>query len=540
MPGRHHEASRTRRTRPTRPAGRAWPAGRARVVGAGVAAVALAGTWLMPVPAHADIVRDRQKPILNVLGMNAAWRITKGKGVTVAVVDSGVDAGQADLTGSVTTGPNMLAEIDAGTKPARLHGTGMASLIAGHGHGSGRGSGVMGIAPESRILAVRAIGEPEDKSYVRFRTSESADTAVARGIRYAADHGADVINLSLGKDEEVADEREAIGYAIGKGVVVVSAVGNDGDDPRALDGDGYAPYSYPASYPGVIAVAATEPGNARAPFSNRNYSVLLSAPGVDVPVAAPGGKYFASGGTSDSSALVSGIAALIRAKHPKMAPTLVAQALIQSTRHGPSGGYDAEIGFGEVHAPRALSAADALASSGKSTGKAAGKRFGAEDLGPVEVIERPGWVVPLIVGLVVAGIGGTVTAGAIARTFHRRHPRLAGGPAMGPPMGPPLGPVMGGPPMGQMMGAPPMGGPRPFPAQGQPQPGRPPQPSPYGPPGSTPPSGPLGPGQPPASPASPAPTGAAGSSGSASGGPDSQQAESAGGASDVPPPVPPS
>jgi type VII secretion-associated serine protease mycosin len=353
---------------------------RRRGAAAGVGAAMLAGGWLMPVQAHADEVRDRQTPIFGILGMDAAWKITRGAGVTVAVVDSGVDPAQADLRGKVTTGPNMLADVDAGTQPKRLHGTGMASLIAGQGHGPGGGSGVMGMAPQARILAIRAIGEKEDASYFRYRTSEKADEAVARGIRYAADHGADVINLSLGKNEEVPAEREAIGYAIGKGVVVVSAVGNDGEDPNALDGDGFAPYSYPASYPGVIAVAATEPGHARAAFSNRNYSVVLSAPGAGLPVAGPGGQYFVSSGTSDSSALVSGIAALIRSKHPKMAPALVAQALLQSTRHGPSGGYDPEIGFGEVHAARALSAADSLASAqpGPAKAKPAGQRFGED------------------------------------------------------------------------------------------------------------------------------------------------------------------
>ncbi|RKS71817.1 type VII secretion-associated serine protease mycosin [Actinomadura pelletieri DSM 43383] len=445
---------------------------RAVRVAGGAFAVALAGTWLTPVPAHADIVRDRQKPILNVLGMDAAWKVTKGKGVTVAVVDSGVDATQADLTGSVTTGPNMIAEIDGTTKPARLHGTGMASLIAGHGHGPGRGSGVIGIAPESRVLAIRAIAEPEDRSFARYRRSERADTAIARGVRYAADHGADVINLSLGKKNEVAEERAAIAYAIQKGVVVVSAAGNDGDDPDEIDGDGYAPYSYPASYPGVIAVAATEPGHARAPFSNRNYSVVLSAPGMDVPVAAPGGQYFASRGTSDSTALVSGIAALIRARHPDLSPALVSQALIQSTRHRPSGGYDSEVGFGEVHAARALSAADALAEASATRDKPAGQRFGKNDPGPVQIIPRPAWVRPLIIGLVLLGLGGTVTAGAIALAFRRRHPRVAGGPPVGPtgpmgpmgPMGPPPGPPTGGhrsgpPPLPPRTGPPPSGPP---------------------------------------------------------------------------------
>ncbi|WP_433477456.1 S8 family serine peptidase [Spirillospora sp. CA-142024] len=417
---------------------------RRRGVAAAAGAAALAGTWLMPVQAHADEVRDRQQPILNLLGMDAAWKITKGAGVTVAVVDSGVDPQQPDLRGKVTTGPNMLAEIDAGTQPKRLHGTGMASLIAGRGHGTGGGSGVIGMAPEAGILAIRSIGEKEDASFVRYRTSEKADTAVARGIRYAADHGADVINLSLGKNEEVPEEREAIGYAIGKGVVVVSAVGNDGEDPGALDGDGFAPYSYPASYPGVIAVAATEPGHARAPFSNRNYSVLLSAPGAGLPVAGPGGQYFVSDGTSDSSAVVSGIAALVRAKHPKMAPALVAQALIQSTRHGPSGGYDPEVGFGEVHAARALSAADSLASAqpGPAKAKPAGQRFGEEDPGPVEVIEHPAWVRPLIIVVLLLGLGGTAGAVAIAVAFRRRHPSAAGGPPLNGPERP-VPPLMG-------------------------------------------------------------------------------------------------
>ncbi|MFG2090422.1 MULTISPECIES: S8 family serine peptidase [unclassified Spirillospora] len=429
---------------------------------AAVFAVALGGTWLMPVPAHADLVRDRQRPFFETLGMDAAWKITKGKGVTVAVVDSGVNAGHADLAGSVTTGPNMLEEIDGGTTPTREHGTAMASLIAGHGHGPGRRDGVIGMAPEARVLSVRVISEPEDPNFLRYRTSDGADDSVARGIRYAADHGADVINLSLGKDNEVGEERAAIGYAMGKGIVVVSAVGNEGDEERALDGDGFAPYSYPASYPGVIAVAATEGDHSRAPFSNRNFSVLLSAPGKGLPVAGPGGQYFLSSGTSDSSAIVSGIVALIRAKYPKLTPALIAQALIQSTKHGPSGGYNAEVGFGEVHASRALAAAGELASAGAGGAKSKpdGQRFGKDAPGPVEVIERPAWVSPLIIGIVVAGIGGTIAAVAISVTFRRRHPRTAVGPPAGPQPVPAGGPWP--------MGGPPRGGPRPLPARGDP------------------------------------------------------------------------
>ena len=453
-------------------------------IAAVLCAAGLAGTWLPPVPAHADEVRDRQRPIHATLGMDEAWKITRGKGVTVAVVDSGVDENQADLKGSVTTGPNMLEKIDAGSTPRRIHGTAMASLIAGHGHGPGGRDGVMGIAPEARILSVRVISEPEDDGYVRYRTTDEADDAVARGIRYAADNGADVINLSLGKSSEFPGERAAIGYAIGKGVVVVAAVGNEGDEERALDGDGFAPYSYPASYPGVIAVAATGSDNSRAEFSNRNYSVLLAAPGKELPVAGPGGRYYLSSGTSDSTAVVSGIAALIRSKYPDLPPALVSQALVESTKNGPPGGYDADVGFGVVHAARALASAGALASARPGAkGKPAGQRFGKDDPEPVKVIERPAWVTPLIVLIVLAGIGGTVTAGAIALTFRRRHPKPAGdGPQGGSQGGFPAGPPPGGsgpPPGGPAPGGPAPGGPapgaRPLPQAG-PASGMPPPP----------------------------------------------------------------
>ncbi|CNG53198.1 peptidase S8/S53 subtilisin kexin sedolisin [Mycobacterium tuberculosis] len=421
-----------------------------RRAAAGLLAGALAGSLLAPVPAHADEVRDRQAPVLKTLGTDAAWKITRGRGVTVAVVDSGVDPNQADLRGKVTTGPNMLAEVDRGSTPKRLHGTAMASLIAGHGHGAGGRSGVIGVAPLAGILAVRVISEPEDASYRRYRGSREAKSSVGRGIRYAADHGADVINLSLGNEGEALDEREAVAYAIGKGIVVVAAAGNDGLKRRLLDEDGFAPYSYPASFPGVIAVAATEPDHERAPFSNRNYSVLVSAPGDAVVSAGPGGDYFIGAGTSQASALVSGIAALIRAKYPKMAPALVSQALVQSTRHRPKDGYDPEVGFGEVHAARALAAAERLASASPARGesKPARDRFGAAEPGPVRIIDHPAWVTWMIVAILVLGAGGAAGGGAVALAFWRRHRRPADGTADGPADGSPPGPPRGRGPYG--------------------------------------------------------------------------------------------
>ncbi|WP_018658164.1 S8 family peptidase [Actinomadura flavalba] len=406
-----------------------------RRAAAGAVAVALA-VVAAPPHAAADEVREGQQDALRRLQTEQAWRTTRGTGVTVAVVDSGVDAGQRDLAGAVTTGPNMIASIDRGAAPARLHGTGMASLIAGRGHGPGRRDGVIGVAPQARILAIRAIAEPEDAGYARYRVADEARDSVARGIRYAVDNGADVINLSLGKQREGPAEREAIGYAISKNVVVVSAVGNDGDETFRLDSDGFAPYSYPASYPGVIAVAATAGPDDRAPFSNRNYSVLVAAPGVALPVAAPGNRYFRSSGTSSASAIVSGVAALIRSKHRELAPALVAQALVEGGRAGAD--YKPDLGYGEISASRALAAADRIAASPPDAGKKPGDRFGATAPGPVAIIERPAWTKPLLLVITIGGVLGAAAAVIVALTLVRRHPRTRR--ALAPP------PHAGGPP----------------------------------------------------------------------------------------------
>ncbi|MBA9007541.1 S8 family serine peptidase [Thermomonospora cellulosilytica] len=395
--------------------------GRTGLVARAGAVLAAVGLAVAPVavPAHADEIRDRQQPILRALGVPEAWKITRGAGVTVAVVDSGVDPGQADLRGSVTAGPNMLADIDGRRPPVGRHGTGMASLIAGHGHGPGGRDGVIGVAPQARILSLRVIAEPGDPSYALYRSGRESDS-VARGIRYAADNGADVINLSIGNDRPDPEEREAVAHAIAKGAVVISAVGNDGDERDRLDENGFAPYSYPASYPGVIGVAATGRGNDRAPFSNRNHSVVVSAPGVGIPVAGPGDDYFLTEGTSDASALVSGIAALIRSRHPDLRPALVRQALLDSTRHRPAGEYDASVGFGQVHAGAALRAAARLAAARDPGGLPADERFGADAPGPVKVIDRPVWLEPVAIAAIVLCLGGVAGGGALAVTLWRR------------------------------------------------------------------------------------------------------------------------
>lgn len=369
--------------------------------------------------AHADEFRDRQRAVIDTLDLPEAWRITRGKGMTVGLIDTGVNTEHRDLKGSVTTGPNFLSEVDKGTRPRRLHGTIMASLIAGHGHGRDGGDGVIGVAPEAKVLAVRALPDKEDDN---FTVAQEADSeATSRAIRYVTDQGVDVINMSFGGEGADSDQRRAIAYAMDKGIPIVAAVGNEGDKKNKLDKDGFAPYIYPASHPGVIGVAASTPRHTRAAFSNRNYSVLVTAPGDQILGAGGKNDYYLGGGTSQATALVSGIVTLIRARHPKLAPALVAQALVASTGVRPGGGYNAELGYGEVNAARALREADRLAGYAPAgTGLSDAQRFTGSEPAPIKVIDRPAWTTVVGSTVIMVSIGCALAALIVSGLLRRR------------------------------------------------------------------------------------------------------------------------
>lgn len=324
-------------------------------------ALALALAFALPASAAgADDVRGSQQTVINTLQLPKAWATSKGAGVTVAVLDSGVDPDHRDLAGSVKVGKDFTEGANPpGVDPKQLHGTYMASLIAGHGHGENGSEGVIGVAPAARLLSVRVILEDEEPGFKEFNTAERYEDVVAKGVRYAVDHGADVINMSISKELATKEERAAIRYAISKGVVLVAAAGNDG--ARKPDASGFAPYSYPAAFPGVVSVGAIDTGSRRASFSNWNPSVLVAAPGVDILGAGPGDEYWVGRGTSQATALVSGVAALIKAKYPDMSPALVVQALTAGATRRPSGGYDTGTGFGVVNAAGSLAEAARLA-----------------------------------------------------------------------------------------------------------------------------------------------------------------------------------
>ncbi|WP_328316549.1 type VII secretion-associated serine protease mycosin [Streptomyces sp. NBC_00388] len=380
---------------------------------------AAAFTVLPAVPARADSIRAQQWE-LAAMHTQQAWRTSKGRGITVAVLDTGVDSANPDLTGQVLPDKDLIGfGARRGDRSWARHGTAMAGIVAGHGHGPGRTDGVLGIAPEAHILPVRVILEGSDPAIKKARASRG--DALATGIRWAADHHADVINLSLGDDSASArpepGQDAAVQYALSKGAVVVASAGNGGEDGDHI--------SYPAAYPGVIAVTAVDRYGTHASFSTRRWYATVSAPGVDVVIADPDRKYYEGWGTSAASAFVSGAVALVRAAYPDLTPPQIKKLLMDTARDAPQGGRDDSRGYGMVDPAAALAAAKKLAPAQLRT-EAAG--YGTKYFGPGPDAE-PGdggaasWVVPL-----AGGAGVLLLAGALVlwRGAPAGGPRSAG------------------------------------------------------------------------------------------------------------------
>ncbi|HTT52296.1 MAG TPA: S8 family serine peptidase [Streptosporangiaceae bacterium] len=402
--------------------------------------LALAGVIMLTgaaAPAsEAAQVRAAEQGQLRAIEAPAAWPLSTGRGVTVAVLDTGVDPAAADLAGSVITGPDYTRGADPpGYQPPHLHGTFIASLIAGHGSGPGRADGIIGVAPAARVLSVRVILDDQEPGLGAYNSKPRYAGAIEDGIRYATRHGAQVINMSLGTSQPRPGMQAALGYAVSHGVLVVASAGNSGGT-----GPGYTPYSYPAAFTGVISVAAVNDAGQRAPFSDRNSSVVLSAPGVGIIGAGPGVSYLQASGTSPAAAFVTGVAALIRSAYPRLAPAEVVQALISSARHRPAAGYSPATGFGEVDAVAALRAAGRLAAARPGTGLAAGSHFGGAPPGAIQVTRRDAPRVAVLAGVAAAGGLGFLVALVVlailtARAVRDRR-RLAGRPQPGSAAGP--------------------------------------------------------------------------------------------------------
>ncbi|WP_425828864.1 S8 family peptidase [Streptomyces fractus] len=413
--------------------------------------------------ASADATRDGQWQN-KAFDIDAIHKVATGKGVTVAVLDDGVDGTQADLTGSVLPGKRCKDGQPANREITDDHGTGMASLIAGHGHGAGNNQGMLGMAPDAKILPIdifSADGGEGDDSGIGRKTACTKPEA----IRYAVDQGADVISMSLDQGFAGQDSKEAAAYALAHNVVLVLSSGNDGVEDNGGLG----------SVPGVVQVgASTQSGT---PWEESSYSkhLLFTAPGKGISVATANGDYvdadgnshkgdyLTTDGTSMSAAIASGAFALLKQKFPDYTPGQLVNRVTKSTYiakgvdksklpdkvHGygdlsPLKALTANIPKGSANGPWDLSSLPKASASGKgkATGDGSTPSASSSDDGSSNTL--------LYVGIGIAAL--VIIAVVIVIVVVSRNKNNRGGP------GGPGGPVAPGtmpPPAYQQGGYPP-------------------------------------------------------------------------------------
>jgi thermitase len=271
---------------------------------------------------------------LPAIRTEVGWDVTRGKeDITIAIVDTGVDLNHPDLKGRITEGYNVIEDNNY-PDDDNGHGTHVAGIIASETNNE---QGVAGITWYNKIMPVKAMG------------AEGYGTTfdIAKGIVWAADHGADVINLSLGNYQPSSLMEEAVAYAFDKNIVLIAAAGNDNSKQP----------SFPASYPEVLAVSAVDFNGNRAPFSNYGDYIDIAAPGVQIPSTYFNQQYAALSGTSMASPHVAGLAGLIRSANPNLSNKEVMNIIKSSAYDLGAKGNDIEFGRGLIDVSGALEAA---------------------------------------------------------------------------------------------------------------------------------------------------------------------------------------
>ncbi|MDF2052416.1 S8 family serine peptidase [Arthrobacter sp. Cr_A7] len=324
-----------------------------------LAACCLCTGLFTPPAAHADEWRDKQYWLAES-GINKAWEVSKGAGVKVAIIDSGVDAQHPDLKGAVAGGYDASGsgqpdgQKSVGIKPE--HGTLVATMLAGRGHQPANATptatpgpapvapdGIMGVAPEAQILSVSTwLGSPNP-------SGKSDQDQIPEAVRWAVDNGAKVINISLGSTTPQWPQSwdAAFLYAEQKDVVIVAAAGN------RIGGN--TQVGAPATIPGVLTVAGLDrKGAASVDASSQGISIGVAAPAENLLGGLPGGSYAEWAGTSGSAPIVAGVAALIRSKWPAMSAEQVINRIVSTARDAGAPGKDPLYGFGVLNAEAAL------------------------------------------------------------------------------------------------------------------------------------------------------------------------------------------
>jgi membrane-anchored mycosin MYCP len=258
-----------------------------------------------------------------------AWALTRGGGQKVAVLDSGVDANAPQLRGRVTTGYDAITGGGRADTDCLGSGTHVAGAVAAAKTSS---TGIYGVSPGATIVPIRVIGEPGPNV-----SAAPTPAVLARGITWATDHHADVIDISVWLTTDDQGVRLAVSAATDAGITVVAAVGDLGS---ADDGN---PPTYPASYPGVIGVAAIDVAGTPWASSEHGSYVDLVAPGVGVPaLQRRHGLVQIDGSTALAAGFVSGTAALVGARRPTLSGPQISDRLLDTaspTSGGPRDGH---------------------------------------------------------------------------------------------------------------------------------------------------------------------------------------------------------
>ncbi|WP_327259104.1 S8 family serine peptidase [Streptomyces sp. NBC_01240] len=288
--------------------------------------------------ASADTMRDREW-YLDRMQAAEMWKVSTGKGITVAVLDSGVIPSVPELTGKVLSGKNFVEPQRGAHKDKSGHGTAMAMLIAGNGV---NGSGVKGLAPNAHILPLTVFGSSKE-------SGTNSVPALVAAIRYAANSEAKIINMSLGFEDfmlaggEKAQIQEAVDYAVGRGKLLLAATGNRGDKDNGV--------SYPSGSLGVAGIGAVDKTSSVTKYSVSGPQVALAAPGEEIPILCGGSQagYCNSGGTSQATAIASASAALIWSMHPSWTGNQVLRVLMNTAGKPTEGAIPSRyIGYGTV------------------------------------------------------------------------------------------------------------------------------------------------------------------------------------------------
>ncbi|MFE2928579.1 type VII secretion-associated serine protease mycosin [Streptomyces goshikiensis] len=280
-----------------------------------------------------------QRLLLDALWAESKGKDAKGASIRVAVIDTGVDRANPQLSGAVDTGAGK-DYVDPkggdGTNDTVGHGTKVAGLIAARPQD---GTGFVGLAPEATIIPIR---QNDGQGQGNAKT-------LGEAIDHALSKGAQVINISQDTDVPLTEDSElakAVKRAVDAKVVVVASAGNDG-----LSGEKRR--TFPAAFPGVLAVAASDRNNERAAFSQPGDFIAVAAPGVDMVSTVPGFGQCVDNGTSFSAPYVAGVAALLRAQHPDWTPEQIVWQ-IQGTAERSVKGRDDYVGWGVVDPVRAV------------------------------------------------------------------------------------------------------------------------------------------------------------------------------------------